>query len=243
MLESDAVLVPDIGELVAASQSPEPRSRPLGSVASQGEVGPEACTLIADAGAALRGPVDRLLDHVAMLRSGDALTLGQQAAMHREIGRLGEQVAELIDDFLDLAQIEAGVAGLEPGPVSLPALFDHLAACERSALADHEVVLVTDIDEAVPSVLRVDAARLGSLLTMLIEGAIETDLAGRIGLEASMRAGAPSRVAVVVRGGALGADVERLLLAGRIAGLLGASLEVPEPGVVRLTLPPDATGA
>lgn len=189
---------------------------------------------LADASAALREPADELLRLIELVRGEADITTGQRDALLAAAGRTGEQLTEMIDDLLDIAQIEAGRHELERRPCSPAVLLEHAATCARPSLAAHGRTLVLDIDEGLPHSIDADPIRLGGLLMELVTDAAEHPLAEHIRLTASCEG---NMLEVRIAGADPEGQDQRLAIASRFASVLGGTLEYGSAGSTTLRLP------
>src|SRR5690625_4038025 len=105
------------------------------------------------------------------------------------IRRSGELLLKLVSDALDLARIEAGRFGLEPGPVDPRKL---LADTRQSLLGQAEgkqLELTANVDDAVPAGLRGDALSIKQIVLNLANNAIKFTHSGGVYLRASWHEG------------------------------------------------------
>jgi signal transduction histidine kinase len=95
------------------------------------------------------------------------------------------QLAESIDDVLDMAQIDAQEMGLSLGDVSVETLLQGAAARAAKAAGEAGVEIRVETPEDEVGVIRADERRLGQALDHLVVAAIRTTpRGGRVTLDA-----------------------------------------------------------
>ncbi len=121
----------------------------------------------------LRNPIGVISTYGSMLLD-DAVPMSaeERKELLQEISTSSRQMLRLVNDFLDVSKIEAGVIRLQPEPVDLVGLSVHLAGLNRPLAGSKEIAL-----EIVPAVERavaeVDASRVEQVLNNLITNAIK----------------------------------------------------------------------
>ena len=94
----------------------------------------------------------------------------------------GLHLLDIINDVLDLSRIEAGKAALCRAPFSLKELLTSTLEPLRSAFADKNIHLSSDIDPVVPDRLMGDSGRLRQVLTNLIGNALKFTENGEVSI-------------------------------------------------------------
>lgn len=117
-----------------------------------------------------------------------------------------EQLGDTIDEFLDLARIEAGKVRLNVEAVEVRAFLERMA--ERWRTHAHAQGLTLSVDAA-PNIVRADASRLRVVLDNLLSNAMKyAPSGGTIRMESRTRAGgAEGRVELAVVDGGPGVPV------------------------------------
>lgn len=121
----------------------------------------------------LRKPTGLIMNNAELLQEMGTFEPGSQPQVILErIQRSATAMAALINDFLDVAMIEAGRLPLDVGIVDASQLFAGAAALTETAARKRQIVVSIDLDEALPR-LRVDGGKLEQVLTNLLSNAIE----------------------------------------------------------------------
>lgn len=103
-----------------------------------------------------------------------------------------EQLAETMDEFLDLARIEAGQLRLTWDSLHVPSLLEQVVRRLRKQTQEAGVELKLECDAGTPEVVWADPARLRAVLTNLLGNAIKyTPAGGRITLRSSRQNAGP----------------------------------------------------
>jgi len=119
----------------------------------------------------LRNPLGAILNTCAVLRKGKDLPKSLQQPVSI-VTRQAKQMAELLDDLLDVSRITTGKIKLEKSPVVLSEIVDEAVESQQSlAAARHQRLLVTYPDES----LHVfgDRSRLVQVVVNLLNNAIK----------------------------------------------------------------------
>jgi signal transduction histidine kinase len=145
------------------------------------------------------------------------------------IRKSSQQLAQLLDDILELASLEVGAIELQFGPVEIGSLLDGLRGSLASLLVNPQVCLDMQAEPGLPTVMA-DADRLRQVLTNLVMTASEISREGVITVQAERRA---NRVLfqVVAPGLAAGQESNHtisLALSRRLVDLHGGSLQVEQ---------------
>jgi len=195
----------------------------------------------------------RALTHV--LKQGDATLDAEQQLQIGYIRKAADELAELVDDLLDLAKVEAGKVVVRPTQFDVATLFSSLRGMLRPLLLTESVTLVFEPALDLPPVYT-DEGKVSQILRNLISNALKFTEQGEVRVSASISADgqavtfavadtgigiAPedqerifqefgqldSRVQRKVRGTGLGLPLSR-----KLAELLGGTLTVDStPGV------------
>ena len=212
-----------------------------------------------------RTPVNSILSLTQLL----AERLGIDALEQNEvfyIRKSAQQLAEIVDDLLDLAKVEAGKVDVRPSLFEVAQLFGALRGMLRPLLANASLSLVFEEPDGLPPI-RTDESKLSQILRNFISNALKYTERGEV--RVSARAAADGRTiqfAVADTGiGIPEADVGRIFdefvqienplqrrvkgtglglpLSRRLAELLGGSIAVDsrlgKGSTFTLTLPLD----
>jgi len=221
----------------------------------------------------LRTPLTSVLNMTRFLldRADGELTPEQERQV-RIIRTSVESLAEMVNDLLDLAKIEAGHTTLRPADVVVPELLAALRGMFRPLVTSDAVTLAFDEAPGVP-VLRTDELRLAQVLRNFISNALKFTERGEVRVSAAPAPGGAVRFAVRDTGiGIAPEDHERIFadfaqvdgpiqrrvrgtglglpLTKKLAALLGARIELESaPGagstfsIVVPPLPADGTAS
>ena len=121
-----------------------------------------------------------------------------------------QALAQLLDEVLDTARLDAGALDLRPQDVALRPLVAEVVAATGGAAEKKGLRFVFHIDEALPVCVRVDPLRLKQVLTHLLSNAIKYTDAGRVVLRvelARLDNGRPA-LALQVKDSGVGISVE-----------------------------------
>ena len=205
----------------------------------------------------LRTPLTSVqnLSRILLARSDGPLNY-EQARQVEMIQRAVEGLAEMVNELLDIARIEAGKVNVDPAEFDVRDLFNSLRALIRPLITNDVVSLVIDEEAAdrLP-VMVTDENRLAQILRNFLSNAIKFTEQGSVTLSATLEEGDMVRFTVEdtgvgiaeedlsrifedfiqvdgpiqkrVRGSGLGLPLTR-----KLAGLLGGSVGVRStPGV------------
>ncbi|GIW71340.1 MAG: hypothetical protein KatS3mg102_0882 [Planctomycetota bacterium] len=138
----------------------------------------------------LRTPLTSILGYLEMI--DQQLEMGIPAARLREdvgvVVRIASEMAELLNDLLDVSRIEAGRVRIEPRLAPLEPLLEE---CRRTyaALAASRQLTLSLLTEALPPV-RHDRRRIAQVLNNLLHNAVKfSEPGGRIEIRAARLAG------------------------------------------------------
>lgn len=142
----------------------------------------------------VRTPLTAILGLVDVLRAQLVGPLSEeQLNAINGIKQGGQHLLALINDYLDIAKIEAGRLELDIGPVSVQDVCYSLRPMVADMARRARLELIYDLDPAVQVILA-DARRLRQILINLLSNAIKfTPSGGKVGLEVR---GEPERGAV-----------------------------------------------
>ena len=135
---------------------------------------------------------------------------GEQEKQVRLIQSSAVELAEMVEDLLDLAKVEAGRITISPGWFELVDLFSALRGMFKPILTNPAVALIFDEPENLPRIYT-DDKKLSQILRNLISNALKFTLQGEVRVSAS--GGDSNRVVFCVRDTGIGipqADIGRL---------------------------------
>ncbi len=102
------------------------------------------------------------------------------------VRRSGDSLLGIINDILDYSKMEAGKLDIEAIDFSLADALEDVAELLASAAQSKGIELVVAIDEATPTTVRGDPARLLQILTNLVGNAVKFTEAGQVVVGVSM---------------------------------------------------------
>ena len=111
----------------------------------------------------------------------------EQREMADTIRLSGQHLLTIINEILDFSKIESGKLDLEQAPFDLPACIEHALQLVAPRVADAPVELTYAVDEATPTLIVGDAARLRQILVNLLGNAIKFTPAGEVAVTAQAR--------------------------------------------------------
>lgn len=86
----------------------------------------------------------------------------------------------IINDILNLSKIEEGKVQLEHIDFNLKKLFENIVAITQPAVADKDLALKLNFDDAIPQIINGDPVRLGQVVTNLVNNAVKFTNRGRV---------------------------------------------------------------
>ncbi|GAC1649992.1 MAG: ATP-binding protein [Acidobacteriaceae bacterium] len=136
-----------------------------------------------------RTPLNSVLALTRMLldRMDGELT-SEQDQQIRFIQRSARELAEMVDDLLDLAKVEAGRLDVRTKTFSVPDLFGALRGMLKPLLADSSLNLVFDSAEDLP-LLHTDEQKVSQILRNFISNAIKFTSRGEVRVSATALSG------------------------------------------------------
>ena len=131
----------------------------------------------------LRTPLSSIRSLAGLLldRADGPLT-EEQERQATLIRRAADGLAEMVDDLLDLAKIEAGKSTVRFAPVDIPALWSTMRGMMKPLLANADVTLV--FDEAPAAELVSDEGKLAQVLRNLVANALKFTERGEVRVSA-----------------------------------------------------------
>ena len=151
----------------------------------------------------LRNPLAPIANALHLMSLRPAVDATEQWA--REVlQRQGAQMAQLLDELLDVARITRSAIVLDRQPLDLRRLIDAAVAAAMPGMQARGHTVTLDIDESQPLVVLGDEARLMQVLRNLLSNAAKyTPEAGRVEVSARREAGT---VLLGVRDNGIGMD-------------------------------------
>jgi signal transduction histidine kinase/CheY-like chemotaxis protein len=146
----------------------------------------------------LRTPLNSLLIQARLLADNpDGNLSDAQVQSASAIHRVGTDLLRIINDFLDMARIQAGRLDVLPGPVPVGRLVEGAEATFRPAAEHKGLRLVTEVSAEVPAELYTDEHLVQQVLSNLLANAVKFTSAGVIGIRVSAPEPAPGAAPVV----------------------------------------------
>ncbi len=143
----------------------------------------------------IRTPMNGVLGLVELLEN--TLLTTDQRRMLALAKESGTGLAQILDDILDYAKIEAGRLTIIPGPLDLRELFDSVVSLLLPQARKKGVQLRLAVASDVPATIHADGIRLRQILFNLFGNAIKFTDRGSVTLRASVET-AENQAAVIV---------------------------------------------
>lgn len=135
----------------------------------------------------IRTPMNGVLGMLELLEATDLD--GEQRGLLSVCRDSARFLLTIIDDILDFSKIEAGKLVMEDADLGIDDLVFSVADLLVSRAWAKEIDLVTYVDNAVPRVVRGDAARLRQILLNLVGNAIKFTAEGQVAVSVSLAGG------------------------------------------------------
>jgi len=132
----------------------------------------------------IRTPMNGILGTLQLLQ-GSELTESQGEYVGIAYSS-GEALLSLLNDILDFSKIEAGKLELEYIPFNLVSLVRELTVLLSQRASERKVVLLSDLDEEIPPVIKGDSVRIRQILANLLTNAIKFTENGNVTIKASV---------------------------------------------------------
>ncbi|MFZ2267337.1 MAG: response regulator [Azonexus sp.] len=132
----------------------------------------------------IRTPINAVVG-MAHLALKTSLTPKQRDYVEKIRGA-GRHLLNLVNDILDFAKIEAGKLKLEAAPFSLPELIERITTMAGLKAEEKGLLLLVDIDPAIPSRLSGDSIRISQILLNYVNNAIKFTDQGSVSLRARL---------------------------------------------------------
>jgi signal transduction histidine kinase/CheY-like chemotaxis protein len=130
----------------------------------------------------IRTPMNAILGFAGLLQK-TGLDKNQHEYV-RSIRSSAENLLTIINDILDLSRIESGMMHIERLPFNLRELLDSLATMMNVKAKSRDLYLLTEIDQAIPQILKGDAVRLTQILINLLSNALKFTHEGGVSIKA-----------------------------------------------------------
>ncbi len=134
----------------------------------------------------LRSPLNTVLGYAQLLARSPHLTDTQREYL-KILNRSGNHLAQIINDVLSLARIEAGRVSLKEQPIYLPDLLTHLQAIFEMRAKAQGIPIHLKTAANVPLWIENDEGKLRQVLINLLDNAIKFTLQGHITLSVMLR--------------------------------------------------------
>ena len=134
----------------------------------------------------LRTPLNSMLIMASLLADNPDGNLSEtQVQSASAIHRVGTDLLRIINDFLDMAKIQAGRVEAQPGPVPVAQLVRDAEAAFRPAAEHKGLRLVTEVSPEVPAELYTDEHLVQQVLRNLLANALKFTPSGVIRIRVS----------------------------------------------------------
>lgn len=172
----------------------------------------------------LRNPLHSILALSEILRDEDPLSLGESyGELIDTIHATSQFMADLVDDLLDVAKIEAGQLHLDYEPCDLGRLVERNLR-RNQLLADRKQIRIAWVIEPLPTAV-VDSARLEQALNNMLSNAIKFSPQGSAIQARLERQGERFRLSVQDQGPGLSLDEQANLFSAFQRGRVGTQGE------------------
>lgn len=121
----------------------------------------------------LRTPMTSIVGYTELLLDEQDVTPEQRREWLTMIHGGGQRLMELINDFLDMAKIEARAMTLRPRECDLRRLHGDIERFFRGAAGAKGLAFSVSVDNSVPELVRADEMRLRQILANLVGNAIK----------------------------------------------------------------------
>ncbi|MDF0677186.1 MAG: response regulator [Nitrospira sp.] len=195
--EQTVMLEAQNDELIRAKSDVEAQARELE------QAGRYKSEFLANMSHELRTPLNASLILARQLSdNADGNLTPEQVAYARNIESAGRDLLALINEVLDLAKVEAGRMEVQPLPVCLAALAQHVTAMFQPVAEDKDLSLRVRLADGMPETIETDQQRLEQILNNLLSNAIKFTEQGEVRLEVGRAS--DGRIAFAVRDTGIG---------------------------------------
>lgn len=132
----------------------------------------------------LRAPLGAIIHALALIDVG-ALSPEDRGFIATARGQAG-QLRDLTADILDMSRLEEGRIVLRDADFSMPALMAEVCAQFRAQAEARGMMLVTELDPALPAAQSGDAGRIRQVLTNFVSNAVKYAEPGTVRLRAAV---------------------------------------------------------
>lgn len=144
----------------------------------------------------IRTPMNGILGLVELLRN--TALVPEQQRMLALAQESGLALAQILDDILDYAKIEAGRLAIVPAPLDLRDLFDSVSSLLMPQAQKKGLQMRLYVSPEVPATVRADGIRMRQILFNLLGNAIKFTDRGSVALHATIEACTDGTAAVLV---------------------------------------------
>lgn len=132
----------------------------------------------------LRTPLTAILGFTELLQRdlGESLEADRQEMLEMVI-QSGKHLAELLNDLIDIAKVEAGTLHFEPQPHNFRKLVDSICNLMSLRAGEKHLRLHSQIEEAVPKRVMIDPIRIRQVLVNLLGNAVKYTNEGSIDID------------------------------------------------------------
>ena len=123
-----------------------------------------------------------------LLGKSDGPLEPEQETQVRFIAKAADNLAELVDDLLDLAKIEAGKVDVRPARLDVKELFSALRGMLRPLLVTETVELAFDVADGLPPMFT-DESKVSQILRNFVSNALKFTERGSIRVSAALEPG------------------------------------------------------
>jgi PAS domain S-box-containing protein len=134
----------------------------------------------------IRTPLGAMLGFGELLRDPHILPAEREEFIHT-INRNGRDLAQLIDDILDLSKVEAGCVDIENLDVNLLKLMNDVISSLSIKSSEKQVCLGILVEPGVPETIIADPARLRQILLNIVGNAIKFTAKGQVSVTLTMQ--------------------------------------------------------
>ncbi|MGE0124480.1 MAG: protoglobin domain-containing protein [Dehalococcoidia bacterium] len=154
----------------------------------------------------LRTPLTSLLGFAKLQADGHVAAAADRENVNREIHRAGDLVMDLLDDFVDISRMDAGLLTLTSAAVDVASVITEVSGLTEPAARARGLSLCSAIHGIPP--VSADARRLRQVFLNVVGNAIKFTDAGEIRLEATVD-GSSRQALITVRDTGVGVPRRR----------------------------------
>ncbi|HYX37742.1 MAG TPA: response regulator [Oligoflexus sp.] len=148
----------------------------------------------------IRTPLGAMLGFGELLRDPN-ISVAEREEFVTTINRNGHDLAQLIDDILDLSKVESGRLDLENLPINLSNLISDVTSSLSIKAREKGVILASRFEPEVPEIIASDPSRLRQILMNIVGNAIKFTAKGEVCVTLALEEseGAPPMVSFIVK--------------------------------------------